>query len=222
MRILILSPYIPDERIGGSGIKLEYTVRTLSEKHNLTLLSFHPSDLGLPDFPNVRILREPSDYEWGSIPLLKKLNPSVYFTRFYRKHVKDRLLRLEGEHDLTLLDSFFCFQYISFLNKPAVIDLHNFHSELLSKYVKSESSFLKRLYLKAVLSDIRKRESSIIGSDIGKIVTGPLPEYINQPDNICSIILYPFWLKRTAIPDSIRCRNVLFTANLSWDLNRMD
>jgi|GEM_PF-3747382 len=229
MRALLISPFIPREKTGGSGIKTAHTLDTLlriSDECNFFcfystqeeldfLVDLQKRHNDLTVFP---VFHDFSFYSSYPIDILKT---GFYYRRFYSATL-ERILKIGGHYDIALLDSMFSYQYKDSIKADRTfIDFHNIHSELLNHYLHNNISWIRRAFIKREFKFLLNKEKEIFNdNDISKMITGRLPAYYSDfKGRFFNHI--PFLKSYTLKPvREWNSRNILFTGNFIWKINR--
>ncbi|MGM0607028.1 MAG: glycosyltransferase [Candidatus Muiribacteriota bacterium] len=221
MKILIISPFIPNEKSGGSGIKLLFTVKTLKKVcSDITLISFFNTEEELSTLKketeslNINCIPFQKDFKFSFFKFLFKKKYS-YINRFYSNKIKQFLIKHKKKYDFFYLDTVFSANYIKYLNKDnLIVDFHNFHSDILKeRIILNKFNLIFKLFVYSQYKKMLKFEKKILQSDkIKKIVTGRPKHFFNlkQTQEIIPMLDIPE--KKSAKSFDL----ILFTGNFEW------
>lgn len=220
MKALVISPYIPHTSTGGSGLKLLSTLQCLSEKYEITLITFYSNrkELDILQNETLKIVSE-------ILPVNKNIKFSkfkyVFFRkydfikRFWSNYINSFLKNNAAQYNIIYLDSIFNAQYIdNFVHNNIVVDFHNFHSEIIEENLVYEKSNIKKKILIREFEKVKKFETEILKNmRLKKIITGNIPESLkNNAFKFIKLIPVPdlkFNFEETR-------ETILFTGNFSW------
>ena len=219
MKLLVISPYVPDENTGGSGLKLIFTLSCLKKIFSdITLITFYSKK------KEIGYLKKFSTKNHITIKAQKKditfsYKNFHYIKRFYSKKVKEYLCEHQSEYNVIYLDSMFSGLYRKYIKIPYFIDFHNFHSELLQFYYKDTNNPLKKIYIyiqNLIVCDFERK--ILQNQSINKIITGEIPENYNNIENFFQVIPFHITEPKTSLKE--KNNSILFTGNFNWIPNR--
>jgi hypothetical protein len=187
MKILVLAPDVPaTSRMPGSP-RLFNLCRELSRRHELFLLTYRSSQeryqaflndpTTLHVFTRVEVLPDPPAVRWWGQQRHRVHLAAHFETRYrhagYYRSIRERIRELcIHEHiDLIYVDLLAMIQYVDAqMNIPAIVDLHDSHTLLFRRMLKTERGWRKRLsaYLSLISA---KRLEGTLGRKVDLVIT---------------------------------------------------
>lgn len=155
MNILLITPTLPYPPDAGGKIVIYNTIKYLSQRHNISLLSLiQPGQEKFisslrPYCRKVEVVEKATNYQRASL-LLNLLSPFPYtVNKFFEEDFKKKLQKLikEDKFDLIQIEHLHMAQYVDWINQgPVLLREHNIETVMMFRYFKFTENWLEKIY----------------------------------------------------------------------------